>query len=53
MHERPKPMKMSEPAIYRPILMKFGTHINKNVPSPKNTTAAISQDSRHRYLKNQ
>jgi hypothetical protein len=41
MHELPKPMKISEPATYRPIMMKFVTQTEKNVPNPKNTKPEV------------
>jgi hypothetical protein len=34
-------MKMSEPAIYRPIMMKFCTQTEKNVLNPKNTKPEV------------
>jgi hypothetical protein len=49
-------MKISEPVINRPIMMKCGTQTEKNALSPKTQNwkcAAILQDGCRRHLENQ
>jgi hypothetical protein len=57
MHELQISTYLSEAAIYRPIMMKFGTHNEKkNMPSPikqNRNCAAIFKYGRTRHLENQ
>jgi hypothetical protein len=49
-------MKLSKPAIYRPIMIKFDTHIEKNMQSLKNKkpgSVTIFQDGCLRHSENQ
>jgi hypothetical protein len=41
MHGLKTPMKLSKLAIYRPILIKIGTLVKKNMQSPKNTKPEV------------
>jgi hypothetical protein len=49
-------MKLSEPAIYGPILLNFGAHVEKNMLNQKTQNrkcSLIFQDGQCRHLENQ